>query len=217
MQKKRAKAVLVAGAGLALFLFMFGFVIFATVATRNVGDNPARADGIVVLTGGESRIAEAVRLFVKGKAKRLLISGVNRRASKEELRRLIGLGGAVFDCCVDIGYDALDTSGNAGEARAWATQWQFSSLIVVTASYHMPRSIAELGLAMPSMQLFAHPVVPRKLKGEPWWLDFNATRMLAAEYLKLLPVATRVALARLIRATEGHSMAGVLSPIPAQL
>lgn len=208
---------MIGGAGLALFLFFFGFVLFATIVTRTVTDTRAQADGIVVLTGGEARIAEAVKLYAQGRAKRLLISGVNRKTTREELARSIGITEAAFDCCVDIGYEAQDTIGNADEARAWAAQWRFSSLIVVTASYHMPRSIAELGLAMPDVRLIAHSVLPRKLRGEPWWLHFTAARVLAAEYLKLLPVVTRVALVRLMRATEAHSIAGVLPQLPARL
>ncbi len=214
---KRAKAVMVGSAGVALFLLVFGFVLFATVATRIVNDNRAQADGIVVLTGGQSRIAEAVKLYNQGRAKRLLISGVNRRTSREELVRLTGLSDAAFDCCVDIGYEALDTLGNAGEARAWAGQWQFSSLIIVTASYHMPRSMAELGLAMPHMRLISHSVIPRMLRGEPWWLHLTAARILAAEYLKLIPVVTRVAVVRLMRATEGQSIAATASPTPVRM
>ena len=79
------------------------------------------ADGIVVLTGGEHRLSEAARLLAEGRGKRLLISGANRMATREDLHRKSGLAPALFDCCVDIGYDALTTSGNAQETKAWAS------------------------------------------------------------------------------------------------
>jgi uncharacterized SAM-binding protein YcdF (DUF218 family) len=195
-------------------MLVLGFVLFAAMATRSTIDQPLRADGIVVLTGGQSRIAEAVRLLEAGKASRLLISGVNRRTSREDLRRLTGLSPKQFDCCVDIGYEALDTSGNADEARAWAQERQFTSLIVVTACYHMPRSLAEIALAMPDVKLIAHAVVPRQLQGAPWWLHMAAARTIVFEYLKFLPVVTRLALTRIAGRREASAVAGVAGGEP---
>ena len=197
MGSRRTKAVLIGTAGAGLALFLLGFMLFAAIATRKVVDLPEVADGIVVRTGGEARIAEAGRLLQAGRARRLLISGVNRRTGREDLRRVIKVNTQLFDCCVDIGYDALDTYGNADEARAWASQWRFSSLIVVTASYHMPRSLAEIALAMPHTRIVPHAVVPRQLQGDPWWLRMAAARTLVSEYVKFLPVATRLAVARM--------------------
>jgi uncharacterized SAM-binding protein YcdF (DUF218 family) len=198
------KQVLIATSALSLALFVFGFMLFAIVVTREVpvaeqaNSGPRLgerlADGIVVLTGGEKRIDEAVRLLDSGKAGRLLITGVNRKTSREDVRRLVASSARksrAFDCCVDIGYDALDTIGNADEARTWAQEWHFNSLIVVTASNHMPRSMAELRLKLPKMQLIPHAVVPSKLRGAPWWLHPEAAKELAFEYLKFLPTAAR--------------------------
>ena len=65
------------------------------------------------------------------------------------MRRLLGLDKQLFNCCVDLGYEALDTVGNADETRTWARSNGYTRLIVVTSRYHMPRSLAELALAMP--------------------------------------------------------------------
>lgn len=200
MTSRQTKAVLIGVAGVSLGLLLSGFVVFAAIATRSssglLGSVP-RSDGIVALTGGEARIREAARLLDAGKGARLLISGVNRRTTREDLLRLTNLSSQKFNCCVDIGYEALDTQGNADEARIWASQRQFSSLTIVTASYHMPRSLAEIGIALPGVKLVAHPVVPRHLQATPWWLHFGATRALIAEYLRFLPVATRLVLVRI--------------------
>jgi uncharacterized SAM-binding protein YcdF (DUF218 family) len=200
MTSRQTKAVLIGVAGASLGLLLSGFVVFAAIATRSASVVPAsipRADAIVALTGGEARIREAARLLDAGKGGRLLISGVNRRTSREDLLRLTNLSAQKFDCCVDVGYEALDTYGNADEARVWASQHQFRSLIIVTASYHMPRSLAEIGIAMPGVRLVAYPVVPRRLQATPWWLHLGATRALIAEYLRFLPVATRLVAARI--------------------
>lgn len=203
--------MLIGVAGASLGVLLFGFVVFAAIATRSSTDLPARSDGIVVLTGGEARIAEAGRLLGGGRGSRLLISGVNRRTSREDLRRLTGLSSQMFDCCVDIGYEALDTHGNADETRAWASQRHFSSLIIVTASYHMPRSLAEIGIALPGVTLVPRAVVPRSLQGSPWWLHLQATRAIVSEYLRFLPVATRFVAARITGFRDPHASARISS------
>ena len=180
-------------------LFIFGFAIFANVTTREAAAPTQSADAIVVLTGGEQRIGEAVRLLSDGKAQRLLISGVNRKISKEDARRLTRLDHHLFDCCVDVGYGAQDTSGNADETRAWVATWGFSSLIVVTASYHMPRSLIEIARTLPGVRLIPHPVVPEIFRADPWWLQLGAARVLVTEYVKYLPAAARFAVAHLVR------------------
>ena len=202
--------------GLALAVFLGGFVIFVIAVSRYAPPGGEKADGIVVLTGGEHRIAEAVRLLAAGRAERLLISGVNRRTSRAKLRRLTRQGRELFDCCIDIGYEARDTRGNASETRAWAKRWKFSSLIIVTSSYHMPRSLVELGRVLPRATLIAHPVVPRKFRVASWWSEPRTARLLFTEYMKFLPSAARFGAARLI-STFDQSAAAVVRPARAGL
>jgi uncharacterized SAM-binding protein YcdF (DUF218 family) len=192
-------------------LFISGFVIFAIVTTQEAAWSVQPADAIVVLTGGEKRIGEAARILSEGKARRLLISGVNQQISKQDARRLTGLDHPLFDCCVDVGYGAQDTSGNADETRDWAASWGFSSLIVVTASSHMPRSLVEMGRAMPGMRLIPHPVVPKSFGTRPWLLHVDAVRILVFEYVKYLPSAARLAVARLVRQQGSSAISSVAS------
>ncbi len=220
------KPMLITCAGLLLALFMFGFILFAITVTKvrptgKHADTSGRlggrlADGIVVLTGGEKRIDEALRLLDNGSADRLLITGVNRKTSRDDVRRLVAAASPrksrAFDCCVDIGYDALDTIGNADEARTWATERHFNSLIVVTASNHMPRSLAELRLKLPSTQLIPHPVVPNKLRASPWWLHPEVTKELAFEYLKFLPTAARYLLVQSLRPHVAQTVVQAANP-----
>jgi uncharacterized SAM-binding protein YcdF (DUF218 family) len=182
--------------GLAAGLFLFGFALFAVTVMRATPAIQARADGIIVLTGGDNRIVEGARLLQAKHAERLLISGVNPKTTREDLLRLSGLEPTMFDCCVELGYTAQDTLGNAEEARTWATGRKLNRLIVVTASYHMPRSLAELAIAMPGTQLIPHAVIPRKFKAEAWWLHATVARILLSEYVKYLPVAARLSTMR---------------------
>jgi uncharacterized SAM-binding protein YcdF (DUF218 family) len=214
------KRAMIVSVGVLLALLVFGFILFAITVTKGVASGPQAdasnqlggrlADGIVVLTGGEKRITEALRLLDNGRAGRLLITGVNRKTSRDDVRRLVAASSPrksrAFDCCVDIGYDALDTIGNADEARTWATERHFKSLIVVTASNHMPRSMAELRLKLPLAQLIPHPVVPSRLRASPWWLHPEVARELAYEYLKFIPTAGRYLLVHSIRSPADRSI-----------
>jgi uncharacterized SAM-binding protein YcdF (DUF218 family) len=112
----------------------------------------------------------------------------------------------MLDCCVDLGRQARDTVGNAAEARAWADERGFTSLIVVTSDYHMPRSMSELGQAMPDKQLIPFPVSNPGLHMSRWWRDPETLTLLAREYGKFLLAETRGFLARAETADEGGAV-----------
>lgn len=192
---------------LAAGLLAFGFVLFATSATRSAIGGWEKADGIVVLTGGDNRIHAGAKLLADGRAKRMLISGVNRKVTREDIRRISGLDRAIVTCCVDLGYEALDTVGNADETRTWANSNGYTRLLVVTSSYHMPRSLAELALAMPGVTLVPVAVIPPSFPETGWWLHVSTTRLLMAEYLKYLPAIARLTAKRAIYWGDDQSVA----------
>lgn len=202
----RAIIVLVA---CAASLLVFGFMLFSISIMRAHPDAAAtgEADGIVVLTGAGARIAAGAQLLKEGRGKRLLISGVNRITTKSDVERLSKLDHKSFTCCVDLGYEALDTVGNADETRTWARANGYNKLIIVTSSYHMPRALAELALAMPEAQLVAHTVTPKDFPDSAWWLNVRTTRYLLSEYLKFIPAAARLVTQRVIDWRETHSVA----------
>ena len=166
--------------------YLAGFVAFVS---HLPGKPPAsvRGDGMVALTGSEERLDAAVALFEHGVGKRLLISGVHPFITKEQLKRVVH-GGQRFDCCVDLGFAATNTHGNATEAAEWAGAHGYRSLIVVTANYHMPRSLMELSSAMPGVRLVPYPVQEEDIADGKWWLDPHALRTLHVEYAKYLGI-----------------------------
>lgn len=168
----------------AFLLYVLGFILFATTLPRRPAD-VAPADAIVTLTGGDDRLDTAARLLEKGKAKRLLITGVHPTITKPELKQ-IAHGGARFDCCADLDFAAEDTRENAAEAAAWMRAHSFNSLILVTANYHMPRSLSEFRAAMPKVGLIPYPVAPEGANWEHWWRNPHTVRLLQAEYAKYL-------------------------------
>lgn len=172
-------------------LLAAGYVRFATgLSVTEVGAPPA-TDAIVVVTGGAQRIGDAVSLLNADRGRRLLISGVNERTSREELAKLNPTAREALACCVDLDYRARNTIGNAIEARRWVQRHGFRSLLVVTSNYHMPRTLLEFGHAMPGVRFVPHPVVTDQVDVAGWWRDWHTIRLLTPEYLKYLLAAVR--------------------------
>jgi len=170
-----------------------GFLAFAHhIRTATPPDPAPRADAIVALTGGsQARLETGVRLLEDGLAPRLLISGVNRDVTDTELMDLLNVSARHRVCCVVLGRAAEDTLGNAAETAAWVRRYRIRRLIVVTDDYHMPRSVAELSLALPDTELIAYPVPTRFAQQQLWRRDLSSAARLGAEYLKYLTIRVR--------------------------
>jgi uncharacterized SAM-binding protein YcdF (DUF218 family) len=182
---------------LAVVLTVIGFLIFTGSVQRSQPE-PRTADGIAVLTGGVARIDEAMKLLAQQKAKRLLITGVNRTTSKEKLKQLASEGDQLFSCCVDIDKEARNTIDNATETSQWVALHHYNSIIVVTSNYHMPRALAELGRVMPDVTLIPYSVVDNNVRLDRWWTYPGTTRLLISEYLKYLPALGRLGATQLV-------------------
>ncbi|MBX7250312.1 MAG: YdcF family protein [Caulobacteraceae bacterium] len=176
-----------------VLIWTAGLFAFADRARRaGPPDQVPVADGIVVLTGAsDERIAAGLHLLEQGKARRMLVSGVNEAVRREELRQVQGAPARLYDCCVDLGYDALNTPGNAREIADWAHAKGFRKLIVVTSDYHMPRAILEIRAMFPEGQLFRYPVATPLLDNKKWWEDQRSTKLVVSEYMKYLYVLGR--------------------------
>ncbi|WP_369720780.1 YdcF family protein [Bradyrhizobium sp. LLZ17] len=153
-----------------------------------------KADGIVVLTGGSSRVSDAMELLAAGYGKRLLISGVHPASTAGDISRTLPENQSFMTCCVDLDRTALTTRGNAAEARRWAEGRGFKSLIVVTSNYHMPRALVEFSHAMPGTVLVPFAVVGDKWRDEPWWTSSSTLRLLLSEYVKYIAAELRIRL-----------------------
>jgi len=178
-----------------------GLFAFADRVERmTMETDPGRADGIVVLTGAsDARINQALRLLADGRGERLLVSGVNRQVQRGELRQVTAGSNRLFDCCVDLGFEAEDTIGNAQEIAAWAQAKQYDSLIVVTSDYHMPRAMLEIRGLMRNAELIPYPVTTPSLNADSWWRTGTGQRRMVTEYSKYLAVLAREAVGRLVR------------------
>jgi uncharacterized SAM-binding protein YcdF (DUF218 family) len=184
--------IAIASATLVFLVFFIGFLQFNNRIPKQQPTNIATADAIVVLTGGKSRVIEALKLLSAGKGSRLLISGVHKSTSRAALARLVPIQGKLLDCCVDLDKAARNTQGNAAETAVWARKNKFKSLIVVTSGYHMQRSLIELQNVLPQVTLIAYPVVVETVPVTRWWTNFDTAQLLALEYVKYLTALIRL-------------------------
>jgi uncharacterized SAM-binding protein YcdF (DUF218 family) len=185
-------ALAAAAAVVAVVVAGFGGFLFNLRSTEMQPER--KADGIVVLTGGSSRVSDAMELLAAGYGKRLLISGVHPTIAAADISRSVQERQGLFRCCVDLDHSAVNTRSNALETQRWVRQRGFKSLVVVTSNYHMPRAVMEMSHAMPDIALLPFAVVGDKWRDEPWWSGGATFRLVVSEYVKYIAAAVRIRL-----------------------
>ncbi len=152
-----------------------------------------RTDAVVVLTGGPLRLKTGLEILEAGKAQKLFVTGVAPRVEMNALLHAAKKSpeSESVNCCIVLGHEAADTAGNAAETRQWMEREGFHSLRLVTASYHMPRSLLEFRRAMPDVTIVAHPVFPEGFMRNDWWAWPGTLKLIVSEYQKYLVAATR--------------------------
>ncbi len=185
---------------LAVFLaWAVGLFVFAGTVPESVPDPEARTDVIVVLTGGSGRLRTGLDLLLDGRAGRLFVSGVYRGIEVDQLLAINKQRPGEVENRISIG-NAVDTIENAAETAAWMRARGYDSLRLVTAAYHMPRSLLEFQYAMPDIHIEPHPIFPEHVKRENWWAWPGTTALLASEFNKFVLAWLRHRLGTLIAA-----------------
>jgi uncharacterized SAM-binding protein YcdF (DUF218 family) len=197
-----------------LMIWVVGLLAFtARIARSTPPPTPAPAEGIVALTGpSTARIAAGMKLLEDGRGQRMLVSGVNREASREDIRGVAKAPGRIYDCCVDLGFQAANTVGNGRETAGWARAHHFRDLIVVTADYHMPRALLELHGSLPEATLTPYPVATDELDAKHWWRTMAGARRVVVEYSKYMVILAREAVLNL--GPKDHPAARSAAPQP---
>jgi uncharacterized SAM-binding protein YcdF (DUF218 family) len=179
----------VVGAGCALWLG--GLVWFAETIPHEATDLGGRTDAIVVLTGGSERLATGLELLSSGLARKLFVSGVSRGVDVEALLHAAHLPPGEAECCIVLGHAADNTIGNAAETMAWMRREGFRSLRLVTANYHMRRSLLEFRIAGADVVVVPHPVAPAAVRLEDWWRWPGTASLIVTEFDKYLLALAR--------------------------
>ncbi len=190
MQARRVATRLV-GVALTLALVWLGGLIWFAERVVRLAPQPGTTDAIVVLTGGSERVAEGVALLAAGSARLLFVSGVPEGVTGEAVLNGAGAGAAALLPRIVLGHAARDTAGNAAETAAWVQREAIASLRLVTANYHMPRSLIEFRRAMPGVAILPHPVFPDRFKDREWWRWPGTFMLMVREYDKYLLAVLR--------------------------
>ncbi len=191
MRIGRRSLLLVLGALLAGLAW--SFQSFWTAATAPAAmPTPHRVDAIVVLTGGAERVKAGVDLLAAGQADRLFISGAHETVVVADIMAQQPNLAADLSGRIELGR-ARDTAENARETAEWAAANGVASLTLVTAYYHMPRSLALLHAAAPGLAIWPAPVEPLTATRAGWWRSPRGIALILGEWLKYL--ATRAGLA----------------------
>ncbi len=177
--------------GTCAVAWLAGLLWFATGLPESVAEPERVTDAIVVLTGGSGRVHRGLQLLAEKRAKKLCISGVYRGVDVQELLRVSQRSPVELECCIALGYEADSTRGNARETASWMREQGLRSLRLVTAAYHMPRSLLEFRRVLPDAEILPHPVFPEPAEPRAWWRWPAGAGLIVTEYSKYL-----VALAR---------------------
>jgi len=181
--------------GILLFLalvFVGGLAWFTHDIDLPTEDPSSTTDAIVVLTGGSQRIDVGFRLLVDGKAKKLFVSGVHEGVDMPEVLKTSPQTPQWVECCVVLGHSADNTVGNAVETAEWLRAEHFHSIRLVTASYHMRRSLLEFGRVLPpDIVVIPHPVFPEAVRPGRFWFSRAGAGVIVIEYVKYLGALVR--------------------------
>ena len=167
-------------------IYTAALIWFVQALPRAAEDTTTKTDAIVVLTGGAGRVDEGLALLDERLGEKLFISGVYQTTGLEALIAPSQNLPEHISCCIVLGYEAGDTRGNATETAAWMAGEGYSSLRLVTAVYHLPRSLIEFQRAMPGVTIIAHPVSPESFHLEDWYRWPGSASLLITEFGKYL-------------------------------
>lgn len=157
-----------------LMAWGIGFAWFALLLPQPLDGR--KTDAIVVLTGGAGRIDRGIALMQEDAARRMFISGVERSVRPHELAVRYGVKEKLFNCCITLGREAIDTRSNGIETAHWLERRGYDTVRLITSDWHMRRAAFELRQALPDDIVLVYDAVP----GHP------SLNMLFKEYNKYL-------------------------------
>lgn len=149
--------MIVRGLAVLILAWLAGFAWFAVALPQPLAGR--HSDAIVVLTGGAGRIDRGLALMQQGAARQMLITGVDRDVRPRELAAQYHMPMRLFDCCITLGREAVDTRSNGVETAGWIKRRKYHSVRLITTDWHMRRGGYELRQALPADVTIAYDAV----------------------------------------------------------
>ncbi|WP_324828583.1 YdcF family protein [Qipengyuania zhejiangensis] len=167
-----------------VLVYAFGFLGFAVSLPQPLAGQ--ETDAVIVPTGGAGRIARGIEVVDQGLAKELFVSGVDPEVKPGEFAAQFDVPQRMMNCCVTLGYLAVDTRSNAGEAAQWLKENEFQSVRLVTTDWHMARAASEFSNSLPEGIVIVRDAVPSNPDLATLYLEYN--KLIAAAISQGLPV-----------------------------
>ena len=165
-----------------LVAWVLGFLWFAVTLPQPLAIAPS--DAVVVPTGSGGRIPRGLEVLQAGAAEQMLVTGVDPAVQAGEFQEEFEVPARLMDCCVTLGFNALDTRGNARETAQWMAEREYTSLRIVTADWHMRRAAVELADQLPDNIRIERDAVRSEVS--LWTLFLEYHKWLAVMTLKAL-------------------------------
>lgn len=159
------------GLALILMVWLLGFAWFIFALPQPLEGE--KTDAVVVPTGGKGRIARGLEVLDSGLAEKMLITGVDPEVKPGELAAKYDVPMEQMDCCITLGFAAVDTYTNALETASWIEQHDVKSLRLVTTDWHMRRASGELDSVLPDGVTFIEDSVSSEPSLRTMFLEYN--------------------------------------------
>ena len=139
------------------------------MSLRDPGPPARPADAIFVLSGGEGRIQEGYRAWSGGAARELYILGAGRRVPVARIVPEVSRIPAEALSRIHVEGWSENTLENAFSAKSAVGEGKYSSVILVTSDYHIPRAYLAFRKVLPKdVSLSAIRVRPEGGAGASW-------------------------------------------------
>jgi len=158
----------------AIFLiWAIGFLAFSVSLPGPAAGDERATDAVIVPTGGAGRIAHGLEVLDAGQARIMLVTGVDREVKPAEFAAQFGVDEARMECCVTLGFAAVDTRSNAAETAQWVKENDIASLRLVTTDWHMRRAAGELARTLPDDVRVVRDAVPSEPSLANLFLEYH--------------------------------------------
>ncbi|MDZ4272382.1 MAG: YdcF family protein [Erythrobacter sp.] len=159
------------GVSLVFLVWVIGFLWFVVTLPGEASD--VTTDAVIVPTGGAGRIARGLEVLDQGLAAKMLVSGVDSEVRPGEFAAEFGVAPEQMECCITLGFAAVDTRSNAAETAKWVAQNEVTSIRLVTTDWHMRRAAGEVERTLPGHVTVIRDAVPSQPDFGTLFLEYH--------------------------------------------
>ncbi|PKP65850.1 MAG: hypothetical protein CVT87_01620 [Alphaproteobacteria bacterium HGW-Alphaproteobacteria-9] len=159
------------GVSLVFLVWVIGFLWFVVTLPEEASD--VTTDAVIVPTGGAGRIARGLEVLDQGLAAKMLVSGVDPEVRPGEFAAEFGVAPEQMECCITLGFAAVDTRSNAAETAKWVAQNEVTSIRLVTTDWHMRRAAGEVERTLPGHVTVIRDAVPSQPDFGTLFLEYH--------------------------------------------